>query len=166
MPGSDSSESTISQSTREDFEHINPPTSRPIQPRIRRPNNNPRSSSLPQDMSDHSSPHTGVYYLPVPGSKNAPKKFKGKFSEIKLFIKHYEKLCVQKKVTDPKEKIENLTQYCSRKVREFMEGLPSYSGDDWEIFSQNLLEYYDADRDTKHYKRGDLEAFCKQMRYR
>ena len=47
-----------------------------------------------------------------------------------------------------------------------MEGLPSYSGDDWEIFSQDLLEFYDADRDTKRYKRGDLEAFCKQMRYR
>lgn len=109
---------------------------------------------------------TGVHHLPVPGTKSAPKKFKGKFSQIKLFIKHYEKLCVQKSVTDDEERIQNITQYCSRSVREFMEGLPSYSGKNWEIFVQDLLEYFDAERYTKRYKRGDLEAYCKHMRHK
>ncbi|KAK7685266.1 hypothetical protein QCA50_011629 [Cerrena zonata] len=109
---------------------------------------------------------TGVHHLPVPGTKSAPKKFKGKFSQVKLFIKHYEKLCAQKLVTDEEEKIQNITQYCSRSVREFMEGLPSYSGKNWEVFVQDLLEYFDAERYTKRYKRGDLEAYCKHMRHK
>ncbi|KAK7686651.1 hypothetical protein QCA50_010251 [Cerrena zonata] len=105
---------------------------------------------------------SGIYLLPVPGTRNAPKKFKGKFSRIKLFIKHYEKLCVQKEVKDDEEKIQNITQYCSRSVREFMEGLTSYTGKNWDIFVQDLMEFYDAERDTKRYKRGDLEAYCRR----
>lgn len=111
-------------------------------------------------------PINGVYHLPVPGSKSAPKKFKGKFSEVKPFIKHYEKLCIQKGVTDDEERIQNISQYCSRSVREFMEGLTSYNGNNWGTFVQDLLEYYDAERDIKRYKRGDLEAFCKRMRHK
>ena len=93
-----------------------------------------------QSMTTHNSNMTsgkGVYHLPVPGSKSAPKKFKGKYSDIKPFLKHYEKLCVQKEVDDEQEKIENITQYCSRDVREFIEGLPSYKSKDWKLFSQD-----------------------------
>ena len=84
---------------------------------------------------------TGVHNLPVPGSKSAPKKFKGKFSDVKPFLKHYEKLCMQKGIVDEEEKIQNLTQYCSRKVREFLEGLPSYTDENWEAFVQDIWEY-------------------------
>ncbi|KAK7687209.1 hypothetical protein QCA50_009714 [Cerrena zonata] len=67
-------------------------------------------------------------------------------------------------VTDPKEKVENITQYCSRNVREFMEGLPSYSSGEWLKFTQDLLEYFDAERDDKRYHCNDLEAFCLKAR--
>ena len=120
-------------------------------------------------MTTHNSNMTsgkGVYHLPVPGSKSAPKKFKGKYSDIKPFLKHYEKLCVQKEVDDEQEKIENITQYCSRDVREFIEGLPSYKSKDWKLFSQDLMEYFDAERDAKRYKKGDLEAYCKKARHK
>ena len=121
-------------------------------------NNNPGSMASGKTL--------GVHHLPVPGSKSAPKKFKGKYSNIKPFIKHYEKLCVQKEVTDEQEKIENITQYCSRDVREFIEGLPSYEGKNWKLFEQDLMEYFDAERDSKRYKKGDLEAFCRRFRHR
>ena len=164
MGRSSISESSITPTSSEEFEHLSSNTLRAQTPAI--PSSSTRiipTATTRRTMSR--STHTGVYYLPVPGSKNAPKKFKGKFSEIKLFVKHYEKLCVQKQVLDPQEKIENITQYCSKKVREFMEGLPSYSKGNWDLFVQDLLEFYDADRDIKRYKRGDLEAFCKSMRH-
>ncbi|KAK7680281.1 hypothetical protein QCA50_016521 [Cerrena zonata] len=107
---------------------------------------------------------TGIVNLPIPGTKGAPKKFKGKYSEIQKFISHYEKVCTQRSVTDPKEKVENITQYCSRNVREFMEGLPSYSSGEWLKFTQDLLEYFDAERDDKRYCCNDLEAFCLKAR--
>ena len=109
-------------------------------------------------------PLTGVINLPIPGTKGAPKKFKGKYSEIQKFISHYEKVCTQRNVTSPKEKVENITQYCSRNVREFMEGLPSYHNGEWTKFVQDLLEYFDADRDDKRYRCSDLESFCKKSR--
>ena len=109
-------------------------------------------------------PLQGAINLPIPGRKGAPRKFKGKFSEIKLFIEHYEKICHQCRVDSDDEKIKNITQYCSRPVREFMEGLPSYQGGDWTKFTQDLLEYYDAERDTKRYRTSDIESYCKKSR--
>lgn len=107
---------------------------------------------------------TVVVNLPIPGTKGAPKKFKGKYSAIRQFINHYEKICAQKAVTDAHEKIENITQYCSRRVREFMEGLPSFSGTNWNLFTQDLLEYFDAERDVKRYTCSNLDSFCKKAR--
>ncbi|KAK7692990.1 hypothetical protein QCA50_004632 [Cerrena zonata] len=145
------------------------------------PSNSPSGSlvSLPSNSTNHiiQSNHlnqsptstnmpalTGIVNLPIPGTKGAPKKFKGKYSEIQKFISHYEKVCTQRSVTDPKEKVENITQYCSRNVREFMEGLPSYSSGEWLKFTQDLLEYFDAERDDKRYRCNDLEAFCLKAR--
>ena len=88
---------------------------------------------------------SGVCNLPVPGSRSASKKFKGKYSDVKPFIRHYEKLCVQKGVTDEDDKIQNCTQYCSQKVRESLEGLLTYEGKDWNTFVQEVYEYYDAE---------------------
>ncbi|KAK7689742.1 hypothetical protein QCA50_006381 [Cerrena zonata] len=41
-----------------------------------------------------------------------------------------------------------------------MKGLPSYSSGEWLKFTQDLLEYFDAERDNKRYHCNDLEAFC------
>ncbi|CAL1712335.1 unnamed protein product [Somion occarium] len=108
--------------------------------------------------------HLGVIDLPIPGTKNAPKKFKGKYSEIKPFVQHYERLCLQKGVTDAQEKIENITQYCSRDAREFMEGLSSYKSGNWDQFTRDLLEFYDAERDSKRYRPKDLVIYVKNWK--
>ena len=123
-----------------------PPSQEPLIPHIIAPPPSLQVPIVPTISPPHPPHHhshktmapttqTGVHLLPIPGTRSAPKKFKGKFSEIKLFIKHYEKLCIKKGVTDDEERIENITQYCSRSVREFMEGLPSYSGKNWKLFS-------------------------------
>lgn len=107
---------------------------------------------------------TGPNSLPIVGNKGAPKKFKGRYDEVKNFIRHYKRLCAQKSVTDDQDKIENITQYCSQDVREFMEGLPSYNQHNWQAFSQDVLKYYDAEKDARRYRIRDLESYVMNTR--
>ncbi|KAH7918693.1 hypothetical protein BV22DRAFT_1051569 [Leucogyrophana mollusca] len=102
--------------------------------------------------------------LPHPGTKQLPKMFKGEYSQVKKFLKHYEKLCDQHRVTLQTEKCENLTQYCSTKVADFIEVLPSYTAKDWHQLKANILEFYDADLDSKHYTAKDLVSFVKSSK--
>ncbi|KAG2059954.1 hypothetical protein BDR06DRAFT_873356, partial [Suillus hirtellus] len=81
--------------------------------------------------------------------------FKGGFSEVKDFLKHYEKLCDYHNVTSDEEKCESITQYMSRHVTEFIEGLPSFRSNNWSKLKADILKYYDADLDTKRYRRKD-----------
>ncbi|KAG1758413.1 hypothetical protein EDD22DRAFT_956894 [Suillus occidentalis] len=81
--------------------------------------------------------------MPIPGSKAAPKKFK---------------------VTSDKDRCETVTQYTSHHVTEFIEGLDSYGIFDWNALKADILKYYDADLDTKCYKRQDLVSYVKTMR--
>jgi mannosyltransferase OCH1-like enzyme len=102
--------------------------------------------------------------MPIPGSKAAPKKFKGDFTEVKKFIKHYKKLCDYNQVTSDKDRCETVSQYTSHHVTEFIEGLDSYENLDWNALKADILKYYDADLDTKYYKRQDLVSYVKAMR--
>ena len=107
---------------------------------------------------------TGLASLPFVGHKGAPKKFRGKYNEVTRFLKHYERLCEQKNITKDEEKVLALPQYCSRHVREFMEGLDSYGKKEWANFRRDILKYYDADRDIKRYKVRDLGKYTKHYR--
>ena len=107
---------------------------------------------------------TGPNSLPIVGSKGAPKKFRGRYDEVKPFLRHYERLCALKSVTQDRDKVENVTQYCSREVREFMEGLPSYRLGSWELFSRDVLKYFDAERDARRYRIKDLERYVQRTR--
>ena len=102
--------------------------------------------------------------LPLPGTKGAPKKFKGCFSEVETFLHYYERLCKKYNVTTDKERVENITQYCSRNVREFMEGLRSYALRVWKDFISDIRKYFEADRDNKRYKVRDLEKYVLKTR--
>ncbi|KIJ58678.1 hypothetical protein HYDPIDRAFT_33946 [Hydnomerulius pinastri MD-312] len=102
-----------------------------------------------------------VANLPYPGSKNAPTKFKGDYTKVKPFIKHYERLLAQCSVTTDKEKCENITQYCSTRVSNFIEVLSDYVKPDWDKLKAAILKHFDADRDTKRYKVNNLLRFVK-----
>ena len=107
---------------------------------------------------------TGPNGLPIKGQRGAPTTFTGRFDEIVTFLQHYERVCAQKQVTSDQDLIENLTQYCTRKVREFMEGLPSFKGGVWASFKKDLLKYFDAERDSGRYRISDLEKFVTDAR--
>ena len=108
----------------------------------------------------------GVVDFPLPGTKGAPKKFKGKHSDVLPFLHFYERLCRKHNVTSDTEKVENITQYCSSSVRRFMEGLPSYQTPDWAAFVRDLKKYYEADKEDKRFIIRDLEKFARHSRTR
>ncbi len=109
-------------------------------------------------------PDHGPNSLPVAGSKSAPPKFTGDFTKLKDFIAHYEKLCALKQVLDDDDKIQNIGQYCSKRVRTFLEGLSSYHTSIWSLFKYDFLKYYDAERDEKRYKEKDLSQYVQHTR--
>ena len=109
---------------------------------------------------------TGPNSLPIEGQRGAPVKFRGRYDKVTPFIEHYERLCALKQVTSDKDKIKHCTQYCSRQVREFMEGLPSYKGSSWDDFKTDILNFFDAERDAGRYSVHDLEIFVKHVRLR
>jgi hypothetical protein len=102
--------------------------------------------------------------MPNPGTKAAPAKFKGGFSEVKGFLKHYEKLCDYNNVASDTDKCESITQYMSCHVTEFVEGLASFRTPNWSKLKSDILKYYDADLDTKRYRRKDLISYVKTSR--
>ena len=101
----------------------------------------------------------GAADLPIEGTKGAPKKFKGHSATVEDFLRRYEKLCTKYNVTDGRERIENITQYCSREVREFLEGLTSYRGNNWDAFKQDFKEFFNADKDERRFRTKDLDRY-------
>ena len=109
-------------------------------------------------------PTASVLTMPIPGTKLAPEKFKGEYNYVSRFIQHYERLCNQNNVTLDKEKCEIITQYCSKKVAEFIEALESYSKEDWTQLRTDLLRFYDNDRSTKRYRQKDILAYTEETK--
>ena len=52
-----------------------------------------------------------VVDMPIPGSRNAPRKFKGHCADVEVFLNHYEKLLAINTVSDEKEKCEAIRQH-------------------------------------------------------
>lgn len=107
---------------------------------------------------------TGPNSLPIVGQKGAPKKFKGKSEDVELFIKHYERLCSQRSITSDTEKVENISQYCSKDVRECIESLNSYTEKSWKGLKKDILELYDAEKEQRKFRLRHLESFVKKSR--
>ena len=105
-----------------------------------------------------------VLTMPIPGTKLAPEKFKGEYNYVSRFIQHYERLCDQHRVTVDKEKCETITQYCSKKVGEFIEALESYVSSNWDQLKKDLLKFYDNDRSSKRYRQKDILAYTEDTK--
>ena len=115
-------------------------------------------------MTNLSVPGHSILTMPLPDSKAAPEKFRGKSSKIKSFLIHYELLLDQNNVVADKDKCDLITRYCSTTVTDFIQALPSYTKRNWTELRENLLTYYDADFDNKRYSVKDLEKLEKSCR--
>ena len=83
--------------------------------------------------------------LPVRKGKGAPDTFKGDYRDIEHFLDHFEALCEERNVKKGEYKCKGLMRYCSRDVRETMEGLKSYTELDYTDFKRDFIYHYDKD---------------------
>lgn len=115
-------------------------------------------------VSNSTAPEGTITSLPVKKGKGAPDTFKGDFRDIGSFIDHFETLCKEKNVVGDKYKCRGLVRYCSREVRETLEGLKSYLDKDYPSFKRDFIYHYDKDRETQRYKLKDLHALVRKWR--
>ena len=142
------------------------PITNPIPNPISNPTTNPISSSTaPKPKSTSTAmPIKTISELPIPGSKNAPKKFTGKYSRAKRFTDHVKKLFVDIPLVSGEQKCETLLEHCSTKVAEFLERLNSVKNHDFEQLIKDIHLYYDADLAESKWKEKDLMSHIKEYR--
>src|SRR5277367_3858877 len=121
--------------------------------------------TLPSTMTSTTHPTSAITKsildMPLPGTKRAPKKFKGDYRYIKEFLNHYEKLLNDCNVTKDDEKCAAILQYCSFDVRETIEGLAEYQTPDWTQLKTVLLRLYDSERNELRFIEDDIITFAK-----
>ncbi|KAI5891943.1 uncharacterized protein SCHCODRAFT_02503883, partial [Schizophyllum commune H4-8] len=107
-----------------------------------------------------------VLDMPTPGSRQAPKTFKGAYYEIERFLEHYDRLVRQYNVKSGRDKCRNIIQYCSQHIGEFIMSTREYAKNDWEGLRTALLKYYNADKVHSKYKPSDVVAFVTKTQKR
>jgi hypothetical protein len=105
-----------------------------------------------------------VNTLPILGTKQAPEKFRGDYTKVDHFIKHFECLLAQHNVTNNTEKCQYVILYCSHSVVKFIQALDHYITPDWSALKKDIKDFHDADLDTTWYKVKDLTAYVKKMK--
>jgi hypothetical protein len=107
-------------------------------------------------------PEGTITSLPVRKGKGAPDIFKGDFRDIEPFLDHLEALIAEKNIVKDEYKCRGLVRYCSREVRETLEGLKSFTDKDYNAFKRDFIYHYDKDRERQRYKIKDLHALVKK----
>ncbi len=103
-----------------------------------------------------------LYNMPIRGSKLAPKTFKGNYHKVTGFIRHYIRLLDQHQVILEADKCQGILEYCSQKVKDFIKASIYYQVPNWQQLQNEILKYYDADREESRYRVADLTAFVQQ----
>jgi hypothetical protein len=103
--------------------------------------------------------------MPLLGQKSAPAKFHGRYDEVKYFLRHYNQLCKGYNVSDV-EKCERIIDYCSSRVVQLIEALPSYISKNWTKLQADILAYFDADLKETRFIRRDLLSLTRQWKHK
>ena len=69
--------------------------------------------------------------LPMEGTKLAPKTFRGDPAQVEQFLRRFERLAMLHNLS-PREKCETIVDYCSKVVRETIQGFAAYRMHNWE----------------------------------
>jgi hypothetical protein len=104
---------------------------------------NPRMSAPAPPF--FSAPLRTTYDLPVRGAKDAPKTFYGKYTDIQLFLDHYERLLNKCRITSDQEKCENLLMYCSIDIQNVVQSMDSFESHKWSKLKRDILRQFDAE---------------------
>ncbi|KAF9526833.1 hypothetical protein CPB83DRAFT_740099, partial [Crepidotus variabilis] len=104
--------------------------------------------------------------MPVRGSKNAPKTFQGKSSTVLRFIDHVERLFALHHIVNNDDRCNAILDYVTTKVADFIRISAHFPTaiipGDWDELRDEILKYYDADRQQSRYKPADLQAFLRK----
>ncbi|KAJ6473986.1 hypothetical protein C8R47DRAFT_1294284 [Mycena vitilis] len=100
-----------------------------------------------------------VLDMPLRGSKDAPKLFRGHHAEVEYFIAHYDRLLVKFHVNDPHDQCKLILDYCSTDVQGFIRASKYYQNKQWPKLRREILQSYDADRATSRYKPSDIATY-------
>ena len=100
--------------------------------------------------------------LPARGTRNAPKTFKGKYTRVEGFIRHYEKLLSKYNITDNSDKCNGILEYVTLTVKTLILSTTEYQANDWKGLKKYLLKVYDAERARFRYKPSDVLAYAKK----
>lgn len=106
-----------------------------------------------------------VLDMPVPGTRQAPRKFHGRWTEVRPFLDLYERLCQVNNVTG-EAKCTSILQYCSLATREVIEGMKAYRDRDWTAMRSEIEKQFNADRAERRYVEQDLARYTAQSRKR
>ncbi|KAI0632636.1 hypothetical protein C8Q77DRAFT_1058494, partial [Trametes polyzona] len=101
--------------------------------------------------------------MPVEGTKLAPKVFRGNPAEVETFLRRFERLALLHNLTE-RERCETVTDYCSRVVRETIEGFPAFRNGNWTQLKANIRVFWNADLESKRFRLRDLQAFAIKSR--
>ncbi|KAJ7270988.1 hypothetical protein C8J57DRAFT_1507947 [Mycena rebaudengoi] len=100
--------------------------------------------------------------MPARHSKEAPRIFRGKYSEVDLFLRTYDKLLKKYNVIDDQERCELILEYCSTEVTEFVKSSKHYKTPDWKELRAEIWKFYDAEKVDQKYQPADLTAFARK----
>ncbi|KAJ7741279.1 hypothetical protein B0H16DRAFT_1862036 [Mycena metata] len=105
-----------------------------------------------------------TFDMPVRGSKDAPKTFRGKYTSVQRWVDHYEQLINKCRIVDEKERCMNILSYCSIDVQNAIQTMESYQRPKWTRLKKDLLRHYDAERVYQKYKPTDVERYAAKKR--
>lgn len=111
-------------------------------------------------------PEGTITSLPTRSGKGAPDIFKGDYRDVEQFLDHFEALCDEKNVVKEEYKCKGLVRYCSRDVRETLEGLEAFTNKNYTDFRKAFIYHYDKDRERQRYRLKDLYALAQKWRKR
>ena len=122
-----------------------------------------------QSTSGHNEPliTNDHYLLPLIQEKYAPKKHlshHSTHSELEHLLEHYDHLCLKFRITNSKEKCKGLYNYCGRKLRETIRGMPSYVRGDFDIFIRDLKYFLREEDDS--YNLAKVDRLTRKWRAR
>ena len=97
-----------------------------------------------------------LFNMPAKNAKYAPKKFTGKYTEVKRFVQHYSQLLIQYQIIEEADKCIGILEYVSRSVKDFIKSLPDFIHPNWERLQANILKFYDVEREENRFQHKDL----------
>ena len=116
------------------------------------------------NLSSTPSSSKTVNHLPIKKGKHAPETFTGRFDKIAEFFDELEGICLERNVTEPKEKCKAIARYSARKVIEVIEGLKEYRDGDYDQLKKEMKFIYDSEREETRFTTADLFRIVKKWK--